>query len=65
MLKFYARHGMIVYEVHGINSFKEVKCLEKNIILNTQKRKLEANDFWKGLLFIVQKPISWKKNKIY
>ena len=47
MLKFYVRHGMIVEKLHEIVSFKQSKCLEKNISSNTQKRNRAKNDFEK------------------
>ena len=47
MLKFYVRHGMIVDEVHEINSFKQNKWLKKHIDFKTQKRNQAINDFEK------------------
>ena len=45
MLNFYIRHGMIVGEIHEINSFQQSKWLEKKINFNTQERKKVKNDF--------------------
>ena len=47
MLKFYARHGMIVDNILEIISFKQSKWLEKSINFNTQKRNKAENDFEK------------------
>ena len=47
MLKFYVRHGMIVYEFHNIISFKQSKWLEKYINFKTQKRNQAVNYFEK------------------
>ena len=50
MLKVYERHGMIVVKVHEINSFKQIKWLEKYVSFNTQKRNKAKNCFEKKLL---------------
>ena len=47
MLKFYARHGMVVEKIHQIISFKQSKWLESYISFNTQKRNRAKNDFEK------------------
>ena len=47
MLKFYARHGMVVEKIHQIISFKQSRWLEKYISFNTQKRNKAKNDFEK------------------
>ena len=47
LLKFYARHGMIVDKVHNIKSFRQSRGLEKYINFNTQKRNQAVNDFEK------------------
>ena len=47
MLKFYARHDMIVDKIHEIISLKQCKWLEKYISFNTQKRNIAENDFEK------------------
>ena len=47
MLKFYARHGVIVDKIHEINSFKQSKWLEKNIKFVTQKRNRAKIEFEK------------------
>ena len=49
MLKFFVRHGMIVYKVHTVISFKQSKWLEKYFSFNTQKRNKAKNDFEKDL----------------
>ena len=54
MLKFYARHGMVVEKIHEIISFKQSKWLESYISFNTQKRNKAKNvcekDFFKLLV---------------
>ena len=65
MLKFCARHGMIVDEVHEINFFKEVNCLEKKYNFEYSKKKLEANDFGKDFYLLFKNAFHRKKNKIY
>ena len=47
MLKFYVRHGMIVYKVHEIISFRQSRWLEKYINFKTQKRIQAVNVFQK------------------
>ena len=47
MLNFYARHGMIVDEIHEKISFKQSNLLEKVIGFETQKRNKAKNDFEK------------------
>ena len=47
MLKFYARHGMLVENVHEKISSRQSKWLEKNINFNTQKGNKAKNDFKK------------------
>ena len=47
MLKFYARHGMIVDKTHGKFSFKQSKWLQKYTNFNTQKRNKAIKDVGK------------------
>ena len=47
MLKFYVRHGMVVYKILEIISIKQSKLLEKYINFYTQKRNKAKNDFEK------------------
>ena len=47
MLKFYARHGMVVDKVHEIISLRQSRWLEKYINFKTQKRSKAKNDFEK------------------
>ena len=45
LLKFYARHSMIVDKILEIFSFKQSKWLKKYINFSTQKKKRAKNDF--------------------
>ena len=47
ILKFYVGHDMVVDKMHATIPFEQSKCLEKNIIFNTQKRNKAKNDLRK------------------
>ena len=53
MLKFYVRHGLVIYEVHEIISFKQSKWLENYKNVNTEKRNQDVNDFEKDFYKIL------------
>ena len=53
MLNFYVRHGMIVVNIHEINSFKQSKWLKKFMNFSKQNRIKARNDFQKDFYKIV------------
>ena len=67
MLKFYARHGMVVDKIPEIISFKQSMWLEKYIIFTTQKRNKANNEFERistNHLIVLPMERQWKMYEI-
>ena len=64
MLKFYARHGMIVDKVHEVISFRQSKLLKRYKIFHTQKKNLSKNDFEKDFYVLLNKALYEKQSKM-